>query len=207
MSSLSLLIHTSHGISSFQVSKEHLSAFKPSGNPLKIPSNSDFSDRSNLHKVLVLKEDFQFLRLGSKMGPVLSDRTKLFNTWMLEESDLIQDAAKSYGHRLISEQFNKVIDQSDKSTREILTDLYRLYAVSLIINDVGFYIRHELMDSGTVNKFQEYQDQLCAKLSPMSLDLVDAFGLDNDLLNVPIAMDWVKYNSVDNQGELNSDWL
>lgn len=28
----------------------------------------------------------------------------MFNTWMLQESDLVQGAAKAYGERLISEQ-------------------------------------------------------------------------------------------------------
>jgi hypothetical protein len=34
------------------------------------------------------------------------------------------------------------------------------------------------------------------------LSLVDAFDLPEEVLAAPIASDWVKYNEIDNQGEL-----
>ena len=36
------------------------------------------------------------------------------------------------------------------------------------------------------------------------MDLVDAFGLPEEVLAAPIASDWVKYNEIDNQGELSA---
>lgn len=126
---------------------------------------------------------------------------------MLEQSDLIQDAAKSYGYRLISTEFNKVIDKCDAKEKEILSNIYRLYAVSQIINDSGFYLRHELMEPTTINKLHDYHGKLCSDLATIALDLVDVFGISNELLNVPIAMNWVKYNSFDNNGEVNANWL
>ncbi len=43
---------------------------------------------------------------------------------------------------------------------------------------------------------------ICHSLSPMALGLTDAFGLSDAMLSAPIALDWVKYNQYDNQGEL-----
>lgn len=34
-------------------------------------------------------------------------KAKLFQTWMLEESDLVQDAARAFGERLVSEQVSE----------------------------------------------------------------------------------------------------
>jgi len=34
------------------------------------------------------------------------------------------------------------------------------------------------------------------------LSLVEAFGLPDEVLAAPIATDWVKYNEIDNQGEM-----
>lgn len=45
-------------------------------------------------------------------------------------------------------------------------------------------------------------DELCRKLGRESVALVEAFGIPEHLLAAPIASDWVKYNVVDNQGEL-----
>jgi acyl-CoA oxidase len=41
-----------------------------------------------------------------------------------------------------------------------------------------------------------------AELAPRSQQLVDAFGIPDHLLAAPIAGDWERYNSLDNQGEL-----
>ena len=40
--------------------------------------------------------------LGKKLQA--GGKAKLFETWMLEESDLVQDSARAYGERLVSEQ-------------------------------------------------------------------------------------------------------
>jgi hypothetical protein len=34
--------------------------------------------------------------------------------------------------------------------------------------------------------------------------LIEAFDLPGEVLAAPIALDWVKYNEIDNQGELGS---
>lgn len=47
---------------------------------------------------------------------------------------------------------------------------------------------------------------LCRQLTPQSLALTDAFGLNDEMLSAPIARDWVKYNEGDNQGELNCSY-
>lgn len=44
--------------------------------------------------------------------------------------------------------------------------------------------------------------QLCHDLGPKAIAIVEAFGIPEHLLAAPIAADWVKYNAVDNQGEL-----
>lgn len=45
-------------------------------------------------------------------------------------------------------------------------------------------------------------EELCRSLGRESVALVEAFGVPEHLLAAPIAADWVKYNAVDNQGEL-----
>ena len=58
----------------------------------------------------------------------------------------------------------------------------------------------------TLSFFQalEVNRKLCAEIAPLSMDLVDAFGLPEEVLAAPIASDWVKYNEIDNQGELSA---
>ena len=59
-----------------------------------------FSNREFLMYLLEVRELKQFGELGLKMAKAGKDGT--FNTWMLEESDLIQGAARAYGDNLIA---------------------------------------------------------------------------------------------------------
>ena len=46
--------------------------------------------------------------------------------------------------------------------------------------------------------------QLCAELGPQALAICNSFAITDTMLSAPIALDWVKYNTYDNQGELMS---
>ena len=50
--------------------------------------------------------------------------------------------------------------------------------------------------------------KLCQELGPSSLALCESFAISDTMLSAPIALDWVKYNSYDNQGEVmdKKDW-
>ena len=63
----------------------------------------DVNSTTGLMKVLRLREAVLFQKLGSKMAA--AGKAGVFDTWMLEESDLIQAAARAYGDRLIADRF------------------------------------------------------------------------------------------------------
>ena len=46
------------------------------------------------------------------------------------------------------------------------------------------------------------------ELGPESLALTESFAISDTMLSAPIALDWVKYNSYDNQGEVmtKAEW-
>jgi acyl-CoA oxidase len=52
--------------------------------------------------LLQAREMKLFTQLADKMGKAGKEGT--FKTWMLEESDLIQAAARAYGERLVTER-------------------------------------------------------------------------------------------------------
>ena len=48
----------------------------------------------------------------------------------------------------------------------------------------------------------EIRSQLIKTIAPDAMSLTDAFGLTDDMISAPIALDWVEYNEYDNQGEV-----
>ena len=63
------------------------------------------------------------------------------------------------------------------------------------------------MISKTISKEQGQDAKIlasayCSDLGTQALALCDSFAITDTMLSAPIALDWVKYNTYDNQGEL-----
>ena len=88
-----------------KVAKEHLPVLAKKGfkNPVPMPSNKDFTNPDYLLHILNEREMTLFKTLGGKMAA--AGKEGMFNTWMMEESDVIQGAARAFGDRLIAERY------------------------------------------------------------------------------------------------------
>ena len=180
-----------------KVAKERLTAFRPK--KLEAPA-ADLHDLSFLHYLLENREQMMFMALGGKLmqaGP-----SGLYQSWMLEESDLVQGCAKSYAERLTSERFAETLKNADESLKPILTDLYHLFLLDILEKDLGWFLLNGGLSSDLARQVNAESAELCRKLAPHALDLCDAFAITDTMLSAPIATDWVEYNVGDNQGEV-----
>ena len=80
----------------------------------------------------------------------------------------------------------------------------QLHVLSRIEEDLSFFLINDVIDEDCGNRIIESNRKLCAELAPHALSLVNAFDLPEEVLAAPIATDWVKYNEIDNQGELGN---
>lgn len=74
--------------------------------------------------------------------------------------------------------------------------------MSVIKKDLGYFTTSGLMSTWTGAKVGKAAADLCREVAPQATALCDAFGFTDEMLNAPIARDWVKYNAVDNKGEV-----
>ncbi len=181
-----------------KVAKERLGTFSPTA-PEDAPE-VDLTSSSYLHYLLQRREDKLFFSLGTSM--MQAGREGLFDKWMYDESDLIQSAAKAYGERLVSEQFLNVIEKADSSLKPVLEQLYKLYAVDAVEQNLGWYLASETLPVSAGAMVGGVAAKLCKDLSHQALPLVESFGITDAMLSAPIALDWVQYNTYDNQGEM-----
>ena len=150
---------------------------------------------------MVQAENNLFSSLGKKL--MKAGMKGLFDTWMMQESDQIQMAARAYGERLTSEQFLNIIREADPSLTSILTQIYQLYAVNCIERNLGWYLSNGIIPMELGSKVAEVSAELCRQLGPQALNICKAFGLTDEMISAPAALDWVKYNEYDNQGEVD----
>ncbi len=189
-----------------KVAKERLEVFKPSTHKSgkdSPPANLD--DPDYLSYIMRRREDVLFTQLGKiMMKSMIRGRQGMFDAWMYKSSDLIQAAAKAYAERLCDEQFVEVIKQADPSLKDILTLIHRLYQLDSLERDLGSLITNGVLPVEVAKLVNNACAEKCAQLVPHSLPLVEAFGITDFMLSAPIALDWVKYNEYDNQGELDT---
>ena len=86
-----------------KVAKERLSVLSKKGFKHEFTSSSkDFTNVDYLMHVLADREMILFGKLGKTMAA--AGKEGMFDTWMLQESDLIQSAARAFGDRLIAQR-------------------------------------------------------------------------------------------------------
>lgn len=77
-----------------------------------------------------------------------------------------------------------------------------LHLLGNLEKDLPTFLEHGLLNAGQGRQVLDLSRRLCADLAPKSLALVESFGLPEEMLQSPLASDWVEYNAYDNQGEL-----
>merc|ERR1719228_3197120 len=156
-----------------KVAKERLGILAAEKPKLEKPSSTNLKDTNYLAYLLRARELNLFNELGTKMKK--AGKAGTFDSWMFEESDLIQHASKSFADRLIADRFIETVASCDQELKPILSQVRSNAA------------------------------ELCALLGPQALALSESFGITDTMLSAPIALDWVGYNSYDNQGEVMSE--
>jgi acyl-CoA oxidase len=182
-----------------KVAKERLAMFQPR----QIQEvKEDLNDDAYLHYLLEAREFQCFMELAMKL--MQAGKKGLFDTWMMKESDLVQAAAYAFGELLISQRTQAVIDSpdTDPSLVPMLKELRRLYLLDAVLKDLGWFASNSLISPQTAKQVNEATAEACRVIAPHALELTDAFDLTDDMISAPIALDWVKYNVGDNQGEV-----
>jgi acyl-CoA oxidase len=124
----------------------------------------------------------------------------LFEVWQKRESDAVQHLARAFVERVCLEQFLAEA-AANKKLGLMLEKLAVLFALDSIEKDATWFLTSRVFSVDVALSADKASKELCAQLAPQALHLVDAFSVPEHLLP-PAARDWVKYNEVDNNGEL-----
>jgi acyl-CoA oxidase len=98
--------------------------------------------------------------------------------------------ANAYGTKLLAECFGAAIaDCEDAASARALCALFSLWALGHVERHAGWFLSQGCISREAVLDLPSDRDRLCARIEPQVLELIDAFGIDNALLRVPIAED------------------
>ncbi|MBW8762795.1 MAG: acyl-CoA dehydrogenase family protein [Microbacterium sp.] len=109
---------------------------------------------------------------------------RLFNE---NQAELIE-AARAHGELLQWEAFTDGVNRAtDADTKKVLTWLRDLFGLQLVEKHLAWYLINGRLSTQRAAAVSSYIDRLCARLRPYALDLVDAFGYEQEHLRAPIA--------------------
>ncbi|MFZ0595687.1 MAG: acyl-CoA dehydrogenase, partial [Flavobacterium sp.] len=99
------------------------------------------------------------------------------------------DVAQAYLERVVLEQFQLAIKEvEDIKSKEILTKLNQLYALSQIEKNKAWYLEDGYMEAVKTKAIRKIVNQLCWDIRPDAVSLVNAFDIPESCLAAPIAV-------------------
>ncbi len=107
-----------------------------------------------------------------------------------DAQDHVLKAGRAHVDRVVLEAFVAAIERcDDPDTRVVLDQLCTLYALSIVEEDRAWFMEHGRLTAPRAKAVTETVNSLCAELRPHAASLVDAFGLPDEWLAAPIALD------------------
>ena len=105
-----------------------------------------------------------------------------------ENQELLISAARDHGQLLRWEAFTAALEKvADPATSEVLTWLRDVFTLSLIEEDLGWFLANGHLSMQRARTLPGYLNRLLARLRPHAQDLVDAFGYTQDHLRADIS--------------------
>lgn len=146
-----------------------------------------FKDPANQRELLTDRVNAKVAEVANALRAAGKDKVKgakAFN----ENQDLLISAARDHGQLLRWEAFTAALTKvEDPTTAEVLTWLRDVFALSLIEDDLGWFLAHGRLSMQRARTLPGYLNRLLDRLRPHAQDLVDAFGYTQEHLRAEIS--------------------
>ena len=149
------------------------------------------------------RENVLIDELESTTATKVGEGKSIYQIWMREDNELVQNVAKSFGERVVAEMALERITKHATSAgvRELFTLYLQLHLNSLVLKDLGWYIVNDLVSIPAGKALNHNQKVLVEKIHRYALSTVNSFGIPEHLLTAPIAQDYAQFNAKPNNGE------
>ena len=107
----------------------------------------------------------------------------------IEVQDHLLTLANAYAQRLVLESFQAVVESTDEGElKELLGKVCALYALWHIEQDRGWFLEQHYIDATKAKAVRAVVNALLGQLRSHAVSLVNGFGIPDQLLAAPIAL-------------------
>ncbi len=158
-------------------------------NPLARLSRSVYSSTKSMGEALRFREKRMLLDIARQFQKDRKIGIDAGETVIRLQPQLLE-YAQAFGDQLCFEQFREAIEEeTDPDVSGSLKDLLHLFALDVLHQNRGWFLEVGYFSKGTSSGLSAEIDRLCRHLRPDALALVDAFGIPDELLMAPIALE------------------
>ncbi|WP_253905667.1 acyl-CoA dehydrogenase [Arthrobacter sp. H5] len=145
-------------------------------------------DENTQHELLCGRVESMVSELAGELrGARRMPQAKAAALFNEHQNELI-DTARAHAELLQWEAFTAALKQTgDPGTKQVLTWLRDLFGLTLIENNLAWYLMHGRLSAQRARTLGPYINRLLAKLRPHSVDLVDAFGYGPEHIRMAIG--------------------
>jgi acyl-CoA oxidase len=148
----------------------------------------DLLDREYHKNLFLWREEHILSGAARRLKRGIDDGRDAFDVFN-ECQDHVLSAARAHTEREIYEAFaEKVEGCEDEGLKEILGVLCDLHALAEIERDRAWFQEHGRISSTRAKAVTRQVNELISRLRPVAVDLVDAFGIPDELLAAPIGL-------------------
>lgn len=151
-------------------------------------SRSIESLRENQHELLSDRVETMVAEVATALNQVRKESAEVQTATFNRHQVRLIEAARAHAELLQWEAFSEKIDTlGDAQTQEVLTWVRDLFGLGLIEKHLDWYLINGRISGQRATALTAYVDRLIDRVTDHSLDLIEAFGLDNELLRADIA--------------------
>ena len=156
------------------------------------------SSFETLKNLVFFKEIAEIKSFGKIMQKkIMEEGQAFFDVWMYQVSDEIQSLATAFGNRYMLQGALKYLaDCTDFNAKELLTATIRLHMLSLVKQDLSWYLLNGSVSEEAAINFDAEFDQAVKDYVPHMNTALTSLGVpETDNRLGPIARDYVAFNS------------
>ncbi|RXM47203.1 acyl-CoA dehydrogenase [Flavobacterium sp. YO12] len=124
---------------------------------------------------------------AKRIKRLIDDGLDTYDAFNVVQHQMI-DVSQAYLERVVLEQFQIAVKAvEDLKTKEILTKLSQLYALSQLEKNKAWFLEDGYMEAVKTKAIRKMVNQLCWDIRPDALALVNAFDIPESCLSAPIS--------------------
>ncbi|MFH6936199.1 acyl-CoA dehydrogenase [Flavobacterium sp. FlaQc-30] len=124
---------------------------------------------------------------AKRIKRLIDDGLDTYDAFNVVQHQMI-DVSQAYLERVVLEQFQIAVKAvEDLKTKEILTKLSQLYALSQLEKNKAWFLEDGYMEAVKTKAIRKMVNQLCWDIRPDAFALVNAFDIPESCLSAPIS--------------------